>query len=100
MRQLFLLDNICSMHTSTVNKSYFIKDLACGPSLGLQNLMWPSGLKSLPTSGVQYIKISVYSIYWVGHSHAEPTPTHTEIRRYGASEPQCVYGYVRTDGIN
>ncbi len=50
MRQLFLLDNICSMHTSTVNKSYFIKDLACGPSLGLQNLMWPSGLKSLPTS--------------------------------------------------
>ncbi len=52
MRQLFLLDNICSMHTSTVNKSYFIKDLACGPSLGLQNLMWPSGLKSLPTSGL------------------------------------------------
>ncbi len=52
MRQLFLLDNICSMHTSTVNKSYFIKDLACGPSLGLQNLMWPSGLKSLPTSAL------------------------------------------------
>ncbi len=52
MRQLFLLDNICTMHTSTVNKSSFIKDLACGPSLGLQNLMWPSGLKSLPTSGL------------------------------------------------
>ncbi len=66
MRQLFLLDNICSMHTSTVNKSYFIKDLACGPSLGLQNLMWPSGLKSLPTSGLE-----LYNI-------------HTTIQKFGA----------------
>ncbi len=39
---MFLSDNTCSMHTASVNKSYFIKDLACGPSLGLQNLMWPS----------------------------------------------------------
>ncbi len=57
MRQLFLLDNICSMHTSTVNKSSFIKDLACGPSLGLQNLMWPAGLKSLPTSALEELSI-------------------------------------------
>lgn len=55
---MFLSDNICSMHTSSVNKSSF-KDLVCGPSLGLQNLMWPSGLKSLPTSDLECLGLRV-----------------------------------------